>query len=98
MATDTTKLERIIAMLQHDESLADCFLEMIDTVEDEKRQLKTGDDAEEAVVAVIRKAGSVMLEKWLRKKEEEAERAASLNPKLRPHQKKRFVGTPPLEI
>lgn len=97
MTTKEAKLEKIVAALQKDASLADSFLEMIETVEDKKCQLKTGDDAEEAVVTVIQKAGATMLQKWLRKKGEEAESSASFDRALRLHQKKRFAGILPWE-
>jgi len=63
MKSDENKLQKVIAALQADESFLDCVLEMVDTVENEQDQLKTGDDAEEAVVSVIQKTGATLLEK-----------------------------------
>ena len=79
MKKNKQKLNKVLTALKSDESLLDCVLEMIDTAEDEQELLKTGDDAEEAVVSVIQKAGSTLLRKWVQKKNEEAERLASLD-------------------
>jgi hypothetical protein len=93
----TDKMQRILTALEADESLQDCFLEMIDTTEDKQKKFTNGDDAEDAVVSAIQKTGTLLLQKWLQKKSEEAEALASSDSDLRPHQKKTFSGTHPLE-
>ena len=44
----TDKMQRILTALEADESLQDCFLEMIDTTEDKQKKFTNGDDAEDA--------------------------------------------------
>ena len=97
MKENDHKIKKVLTALKSDESLLDCIIEMIDTVNDDQAQLETGDDAEEAVVSVIHKAGNTLLQKWVHKKTEEAETLAAANRGVRPHQKKRSVGTPLLE-
>lgn len=97
MRTDESKLERAVAALKSDQSLLDCVLEMIDTAND-KQNLKTGDDAEDAVVDVIQRAGSLLLQKWADKKRKQAEERASIELHIRPHEKKRSAGTHLSEI
>ncbi len=97
MKNDENKLQKVIASLQADESFLDCVLEMIDTVENEKGQLKSGDDAEEAVVSIIQKAGAMMLEKWANKQSIKLGQLAHEDRQIRPHEKKTSVGIHPLE-
>ena len=94
MKSDENKLQKVIAALQADESFLDCVLEMVDTVENEQDQLKTGDDAEEAVVSVIQKTGATLLEKWANKKSIKIEYAAQEDGQIRPHEKKVSAGIP----
>lgn len=93
MKHNNDKINKVVTAIEADESLLDSILEMIETVEDEKDLLKTGDDAEEAVVSAIQNAGIALLEKWIDKKNEEAERSASTDSMIRPHEKKRLLGT-----
>ncbi len=97
MKNDEEKFHRVISALKSDESLLDCFLEMIDTIEDEEKQLKTGDDAEEAVVDVIQKTGAILLQKWAHQKNEEAKSLALKNQDIRPQGKKKSAGIHLLE-
>ena len=98
MSLTESDYKKINAAMRTDPSLAECFLEMIDAVEHSDDRVKTGDDAEEAVVDVIRKTGQTLLEKWAQRKELQAKSMADLDPELRPHQKKTSDGKPPWEI
>jgi hypothetical protein len=88
MNKESEKLQKAIAALGADEGLLDCVLEMIDTADDNKGRLKSGDDAEDAVVDVIQKAGAVLLKKWTEKQSARVENLASADPTIRPHEKK----------
>lgn len=98
MQNDENKLQKAMAALKADESFLDCVLEMVDTFENEQDQLKSGDDAEEAVVSVIQKTGTILLEKWANKKCLQTEQLAYGNKEIRPHEKKISPGTPHLGI
>lgn len=52
--------------------LEECFLEMMEIATDKSQALNNGDDAEEAVVQTIEKAGQVILQEWANKKEKQA--------------------------
>jgi hypothetical protein len=88
MNRESKKLQKAITALGADEGLLDCVLEMIDTADDNKGLLKTGDDAEDAVVDVIQKTGAVLLQKWAEKQSSTIERLASEDRTVRPHEKK----------
>ena len=98
MTLTKTDYERINDALQADPSLAECFLEMIDTVQETRGKHSSGDDAEDAVVDVIRKTGQMLLKKWMERKKQEAEVAAESDSTLRPHEKKRSSGARLSEI
>lgn len=98
MQNDENKLQKVVSALKADESFLDCVLEMVDTFENEQDRLKSGDDAEEAVVSVIQKAGTMLLEKWANKKNLQCEQLAYENNEIRSHEKKTSAGTLPLEI
>ena len=98
MTAITIKLKTAIAALQADESLLDCVLEMVDTIDDEQGSLKTGDDAEDAVTDVVRRTGRTLLAKWARKKEAQVGAMAASDQSLRPHEKKRSSGIHPSEM
>jgi hypothetical protein len=98
MAMTDSDYDKINDAIKADTDLAECILEMIDTVDHSDDRLKTGDDAEEAVVDVIKKTGQALLEKWATKKRLEAEAAADLDPTMRPHEKKTSAGKPLWEI
>ena len=91
------KLKTVLAALEADESLLDCFLDMVDTVNDEQGTLKTGDDAEDAVTEVVQKTAQTLLTKWVNAKGKEMEAKAAQDRTLRPHEKKRFGGIPLME-
>lgn len=97
MSDNNHDLNRAMTALKSDDSLLSCVLEMIDTIGDEQNKLKTGDDAEEAVVSVIQKTGTTLLQKWAYNKSQEAESLASADPTIRPHKKKESAGTHLLE-
>ena len=97
MKNDENKLQKVMAALQADDSFLDCVLEMVDTVENEQDQLKSGDDAEEAVVSVIQKTGTILLEKWANKTSIQMEYLAREDKQIRPHEKKISAGIPLLE-
>lgn len=63
---------------------------MLDITEDPIRdqKIKLGDDAEDAVVAVIQKTGTKFLEEWAQKRSEQAAEEVSQKPKHRFHEKK----------
>lgn len=92
MENEENRLKKIVAALKSDESLLNCVSEMIDTVEDKEECLKSGDDAEEAVVSVIQKAGEMLLQKWAEKENSKAEYLGHSDPSMRPHEKKRSIG------
>lgn len=98
MQNDENKLQKVMSALKADESFLDCVLEMVDTFENEQDQLKSGDDAEEAVVSVIQKAGTMLLEKWANKKSRQTEQIAYGNKEIHSHEKKISAGILPLGI
>jgi peptidoglycan hydrolase CwlO-like protein len=63
---------------------------MLAEVQDEKRSLQTGDDAEDAVVARIRTMGRVALEEWMRRRS--AQLNATAPAKARAEGKKNSAG------
>jgi hypothetical protein len=83
--------ERILNALRMNPGLKDCILEMIEITEDptENQKLKLGDEAEEAVVAVIQKTGKNLLEEWAQRSSDQAAEEVSNRPKHRPHGKKK---------
>lgn len=89
------KLEKAVRAIKSDESILNCVLEMVDTIENKEGNLNSGDDAEEAVVGVIQKAGVMMLEKWAEKKSREAESQAVAEGEVRPHEKKNLLAHVP---
>lgn len=82
--------ERILNALRRNPELKNCILEMLDISEDPIRdqKLKLGDDAEDAVIEVIRKTGRKLLEEWAQKRSEQVAKEVSQN-KHRPHGKKK---------
>lgn len=83
--------ERILNALRSNSELKECILEMLDITEDPIRdqKIKLGDDAEDAVVAVIQKTGTKLLEEWAQKRSEQAAEEIGLKPKYRFHEKKK---------
>lgn len=86
-----TDEERILDALRSNPELKNCILEMLDIALDpiKDQKLKFGDDAEDAVVAVIQKTGRKILEEWAQRKSEQAAEEASHKPKHRPQGKKK---------
>jgi hypothetical protein len=91
MAMTNSDYDKIRNAIQVDPDLGACFLARIDTVDHSDNWVKTGDDAEEAVVDVIKKMGQTLLEKWAARKRLEAEAAADLDPTMWAHEKKRLL-------
>jgi hypothetical protein len=85
---------KILAALRSDPSLKACMLEMIDTTNDARGHLQTGDQAEDAVVNILQKTGSVLLHKWINNKVVESEVEAAADENMRPHEKKTSAGIP----
>ena len=80
--------QRIVEAFQQDLTLKNCFLDMLDIAEAPLGTLDNGDEAEEAVISLMRKTGREILQKWAEKKEEEAEKMTTANPENRFHEKK----------
>ncbi|OGN65141.1 MAG: hypothetical protein A2888_00700 [Chlamydiae bacterium RIFCSPLOWO2_01_FULL_28_7] len=79
----------ILDALRSNCELKACILEMIDITDGKSlEELKTGDDAEEAVVGVIQKTGKTILQNWIERKKIKAEKEAAANKSYRPHEKK----------
>jgi hypothetical protein len=87
--------QKIFQALEDNPDLKACFLEMIDITKDSANQLNRGDDAEEAVIQAIRKAGATLLREWAQRKADKAEEEAREEPGVRMHEKKRCCGTHP---
>jgi aminoglycoside phosphotransferase family enzyme len=92
-----TKLDEkekfIIKALKSNPDLKDCFLEMLNITDGENfDKLKTGDDAEEAVVEVIQKTGKSLLQEWVEKKAKKAEKEIAQDKSYRVHEKKKSNG------
>ncbi len=83
---------KIFEALKTRPDLKNCVLEMIDITEDTMQKLDRGDDAEEAVVETIQKAGNVLLKDWAQRKAEKAEQEARLQSDNREHVKKKSDG------
>ena len=83
----------IFEALQANPKLKACLLEMLDIGGGKAfDNLKTGDEAEEAVVKVIQKTGQALLQDWVEKKTRKVEEAASQDESFRPHFKKKSDG------
>ncbi len=65
-----------------------CFLEMIAITEDTTNQLNLGDEAEDAVIQVMRKTGATLLKEWAQRKAVKAEQETRELPGVRVHEKK----------
>ena len=86
----------IFEALQANPKLKACLLEMLDLVEGKTfDNIKTGDDAEEAVVEVIQKTGKTLLQDWVEKKTKKAEEAVNQDKSFRPNFKKKSNGNLP---
>jgi hypothetical protein len=94
MTKPDSDTRKILQALEANPSLKDCFLEMIDAAQDSSGELNKGDDAEDAIVAVINKTGQVLLQEWAEKKSNEADTQALEQGNLRPHTKKKSSGIP----
>lgn len=70
------------------------FDEMLETAELKNESIKTADDAEDLVVAQIRKTGQEMLRTWAQGTHDRMCLDALAQSKTRTHQKKRSSGTP----
>ena len=84
--------QKIFEALKARPDLKACFLEMINITEDTMEQLNRGDDAEEAVVETIQKAGNILLQDWAQRKAEKAEQEVRLQSENRVHIKKKSDG------
>jgi hypothetical protein len=87
------KAMELVRRLQNHPELQHCIEEILDTAELANNLVETADDAEEAIVAQIRKTGSEALRLWAQNAQDKACREALDQPKTRPHQKKRSNGT-----
>ena len=81
--------QRLLQALKNHPDLKACFLEMVDITEDNTNQLNRGDDAEDAVIAAMRKTGATLLKEWAQKKADKAEQETRGQPHVRIHEKKR---------
>jgi Ni,Fe-hydrogenase I small subunit len=87
--------EELMQFIIDHPDLENCFLEMMEIAKDKSLKLNNGDDAEEAVVQAIEKAGQVILQNWAAKKEKQARQITNLED-CREHEKKISAGIPPL--
>lgn len=82
-----TKQEaELIADLRKSPNLMDCVKEIVGIAGD-KVSFQVADDAEDAVVEAIQKAGANTLQEWTQKQELKAREEAAKDPNLRPHKK-----------
>ena len=65
---------------------------MCDLVGKDFEKLKTGDDAEEATIAAIRKTGHAILQRWAERRVEVVESEYNPEKGVRPHGKKKSRG------
>lgn len=84
--------QTILTALRSNPKLKACILELLDITDGEAfEELNNGDDAEEAVVGVIQKTGTTLLQGWTEKKNAEAEKELRMNDLYRTHKKKAEV-------
>jgi hypothetical protein len=88
--------EFILTTLRSNPGLKACFLEMLDITDGKSfEEIKTGDDAEEAVVGAIQKTGQALLQDWADKKTKKAEEDIAKDKSFRMHKKKGSNGKLP---
>ena len=90
---DLSEDERyILHVLRENPSLFPPLLEMVDVVGKNFEELKTGDEAEEATIAAIRKSGQAILQNWADHRVKQVESQYEPEKGIRPHGKKKSNG------
>ena len=80
--------------LRANPKLMNCVIEMIEIANNEIEGLILGDDAEEATVEAMHKAGQATLQGWAERRCKTAEAEVQAQKNCRPHVKKKSYGTP----
>ncbi len=84
----------LLDILRKTPGLMDCFMEMAEIANDKVEGLILGDDAEEATVEVMHRAGRATLQGWAERRCKTAEAEVQAQGDCRPHVKKKSCGTP----